>query len=924
MWLNCLNSVILNAFMRKLFLFLFVFTSFHSFSQKMSISGNVQDTTAKIPVKNAVVMAVRIKDSVLIAHTRSDENGRFALNNLATDTIQVIITEPRFGEQSYYVFGSTTNNAFDFGKIVLPAKSQQLNEVIIYAFKDPVYYKGDTLVYTADSFKVKPNATVEDLLKRLPGIKVDANGKITSQGKEVSQVLVDGDEFFGTDPTVATKNLTAQGVESVQVYEKKNEEATDGGDETIQVMNLKMKEDAKKGYFGKISAASDFQQFHEGELLANKFKGSQKISVFALASNTPRSSFGWGDMYKYGLDNEMNMNEDDDGNRYWYNNNQNSGIPKTLKSGFYYSDKLGKKTKINLNYTYNNNQLNAKSTTRSQYFLVDTSYVLENQSQNDQKSETHNINFKIVQTIDSLTELEIKPKLQLNGNTTKSYSLNLFKTIDDTLTRSNEVQNKNNAKGYDFTTSAKLTRKFKKKDRLLILNYSYNKKNDAAEGILKSMNTYYSGFVLPKDSLNQKKENSSDKQVHNAKFTYTEPLSKKMKLEFEYIVNANKNKQNKKSQNYFNGEYAINDTAFSNNFGNFILYNRAGVKYIFETKKNRFVIGVRGQNNKLSNTNLISNTSINYTTSAVLPFLSYMYRFSENSRYNFAYYTFASQPTINQLQPVQDNTNPNRIIIGNPNLKPTYNNHFEMSYNVHKPITGRYVWANANFNIVNNDFANAAKFDSLGRTISQTVNVDGNYDGSFYIGSGMPILSKLIQFEPSINGNVNKNSNYVNGQKNSTHSSNIQASLNIVLQTDSIEFSIGGNYSWNQTQSSLNVSSNKPYGEQQYSAALTWTLPYKFLLETDVQYNIYSKRTAGYNFNYFLWNAKLSKAFLKNENFIITFEANDMLNQNINTNRTIEDNVITDSKTNIISRYFLLRLTYKFNSTKTKDVENDW
>ena len=192
--------------MRQIVLFIFLFISIHSFSQKMTISGNVQDTVSKMPLKNAVAMAIRMKDSVLLAHSRTDSKGYFTLSNLQIDTVQIIISDSRFSEQSFYVFGSTSNYQFDFGRIVLPAKSQQLGEVIIYAYKDPVYYKGDTLIYTADSFKVKPNATVEDLLKKLPGIKVDASGKITSQGKEVSQVLVDGDEFFGSDPTVATKN----------------------------------------------------------------------------------------------------------------------------------------------------------------------------------------------------------------------------------------------------------------------------------------------------------------------------------------------------------------------------------------------------------------------------------------------------------------------------------------------------------------------------------------------------------------------------------------------------------------------------------------------------------------------------------------------------------------------------------------------
>jgi hypothetical protein len=183
------------------------------------------------------------------------------------DTYQVVITHPQFADGLYIIAGTKENIEFDLGKIVMQAKTQQLNEVTVLGFRDPIYYKGDTLIYTADSFKVKPNATVEDLLKKLPGVKVDAAGKITTQGKTIEKVLVDGDEFFGGDPTVATRNLNATNIESVQVYDKKNEVSADGSkdDETIKVMNLKLKEDAKKGYFGKVSGASDFKNFYEGE-----------------------------------------------------------------------------------------------------------------------------------------------------------------------------------------------------------------------------------------------------------------------------------------------------------------------------------------------------------------------------------------------------------------------------------------------------------------------------------------------------------------------------------------------------------------------------------------------------------------------------------------------------------------------------------
>lgn len=915
--------VFYKEYMRRLLLLLFLICStFTGFGQKMNIAGTVHDTVSNIPLRFAVATAIRIKDSILVAFARTDKNGRFELNNLPIDTLQITISSPKFGDQTYFVFGSATNHDFDFGKIILPQKSQQLNEVVIYAFKDPVYYKGDTLIYTADSFKVKPNATVEDLLKKLPGMRVDAAGKITSQGKAVDQVLVDGDEFFGTDPTVATKNLAANGVESVQVYEKKNDNTTDDSKETIQVMNLKMKDEAKKGYFGKVSGASDFQKFYEGNILANRFKNKQKISIFAIGSNTPNSSFGWQDVYKYGLDNEMNYMSDEEGNYFFNGQNTPQGIPQSLKSGFYYSDKISKKTKINLNYTYSNSLVKSKSSTHSQYFLTDTSYVTDNVSESTQRTEGHSLNFGIVQNIDSLTDLEITPKFQFNTNKTKTNNITDFLTSTDTLTRRAEVENTNKAQGYNIFTVAKLTRRFKKKDRLLVLTYNNTLKNDESTGTLKSYNTFYSSFAFPNDSIDQKKENSGTTINHKATAIYTEPLTKKTKLEFEYNFNYNNSKQNKKTLNYFNGEYSVNDSAFSNNFENIQMINKGSIKFIYETKKTRIGIGSRFQQREMVSNNLINDQKFIQSGNSLLPFIRYTYRFNDNKRLNAGYYTIANQPSINQLQPIPDNTNPNRVVLGNPDLKQAYVHKIEASFNSYKPITGRYMWTNIDYSLTDNGFSNSTTYDSIGRTISKTVNVDGNYTLSGYLGGGIPFFNKLLSVNPSLNYNIGKNINFINSEKNISLQKNIGVGLDLEIQMDTLTFSFGANYDYSSTQSSLNNTSNKPYSTQNYTAGLLLKLPFKFSIQTDAAYHINSQRTAGYNINYVLFNATINKTFFKTENLIISLIGNDLLNQNISTSRSIEDNIITDTKTNIISRYFLLKAVWKFNSTKTKDDDN--
>ena len=885
------------------------------FSQTMKISGNVQDTISNRPLEYSLVMAIRIKDSILIAYTRSDKSGHFELKDIPLDTIQITISNTKFGDQLFYVFGSPTNSVFDFGNIVLPPKNLQLKEVIIYAFKDPIYYKGDTLVYTADSFKVKPNAMVEDLLKKLPGIQVNANGTITAQGKEVSQVLVDGDEFFGNDQTVITKNLAANNIESVQIYEKKDDKAGEGEDETIKVLNLKLKDESKKGYFGKVSAGTDARKFYEGDLLANKFSDTRKISIFSLISNTPNSTINWSDIYKYGLDNETNYQIDENGDYTFSNLFETVGIPQTIKSGIYYNDKLGKKTKLGLNYTYNDNQLITSRVSKAQYFLSDTSYSTNDTNYTLQKSKRHSINFKVTQTLDSLTELIVEPKFNLNAIQSKGKELTRFLGSTDSLSRQTHTSNQNNISGYDLSTNIKLNRAFKIPERSLLLSYNFSMSENNSTGILESFNSF-SDSVLQNDSVNQQKTVSNTAQAHNAVITYTEPITKKINIEFEYIFNSSIGTQNKETKSYLNGEYTIYDSLFSNYFENSRMTNRLGLKFIYETKKQSINLGTRIRNVEILNSNLISQQQVKQSVNNVLPYFGYVYKFNDNNRFNFKYYTASSQPSINQLQPIPDITNPNQILVGNPNLLPTFKHNFNASFNTYKPVSQMYMWCRAMYTMTNNAFVNSIVYDSIGKATIMTVNVNGNSYAYAYLTASVPLFKKKLVLGGSVEFNHSKYSNFINKQKNRTQNTGINSKLAAVIQLDTMELSFTYIYNYNLPSSSLSNLSNQPYSQQKYGASFLLKLPYKFLLETDIEHVVNGQRTEGYNIDYTIWNASLSKIFFKKENVILSFKCFDILNNNIHANRIIEDNIIIDNKTNIISRYFLLKLTYKFYSSK--------
>jgi hypothetical protein len=910
---------------KPLLLLLLGFLSVSSFSQKLNVAGNVQDTAAKQPLQNAIVMAIKLMDSTLVEYTRTDEKGYFKLKPLPVDTYQVIISHPKFADQGYFIFGDTKNLDYDFGKIILQPKNIALDEVTIFAFKDPVYYKGDTLIYTADSFKTKANATVEDLIKKLPGMKVDADGKITAQGKKVDKLLVDGDEFFGSDPTVATKNLNASAIESVQVYEKKSDDVANSatGEETQKILNLKLKDEAKKGYFGKVSGASDFQKFYEGEALGNYFKKKLKVSVFGLATNTPRSSFGWDDVFKFGLDNEFNRGQNEDGDNYTYfSNNQTVGIPQTIKSGFYYTDRLSKNTKLNINYSYNSSEILSKKTTNAQYFLADTTYYTDNVVQAVQKNEAHAINIGLEQKIDSLTDFTFNSKIKVLSSGLKSTDETDFLRSDQVKTRNTSIANTNKSSGYDIGNNLKLIKRFMKKDRLLTISYNNTFSENSGDGILKTDNYFYSDTSSSFNTINQKKTSFNTNQSHIAGVVFTEPLTKKIKIETSYDYMYFHNKQDKQALNNIGGEYNQLDSTLTNNFVNNKQINRAGLKFIYEVKKMRFTVGAKARNVFVHNNNQFKKQVITQNFNNILPFSTLRYKFSDNKMMNLTYQTSSQNPTISQLQPVRDNSNPNFINIGNPNLLPTFTHNLNFNFNSWKSISGKYTWGGLNASYTNNGISTSTAYDSIGRTISQAINVQGNYNINGYIGTSYPFFSKKLEVGPNANGSFSSTKNIINGFENTTKDLRTNVGLDLRLNLENFTAGLTGYYEYNSSSSTLNSNSTKPYTAQGIWANFSAKLPKNFLLESNADYTIKSKRGNGYNLNYLVWNASLSKTFFKKENFILGFYAYDMLNQNINIDRDISTNVVTDIKTNIISRYFLLKATFKFNSNKTKEEDD--
>ena len=290
-------------------------------------------------------------------------------------------------------------------------------------------------------------------------------------------------------------------------------------------MDLKLKDSAKKGYFGKVSGASDLgligkNGFYESELLFNKFNKKQKISVFALGSNTPRSNFGWGDMSKFGLENER----ENSGMSMWDQSSQKttSGVPQTLKAGLYYSDRFGKTGKVGLNYSYYDNRLKSAQSSLSQYFLADSSYYTKDSSYNQSINQSHKINANISSNLDSLTYFELKPSIQLDAANTNNYSVAKYLGEDLVQTFETQINNTNLSKGTTLRNEATLRRRFKKPVREIELKYIANTVSNKSDGNLATNSFFINDTV----TIDQKKINNNSSYNHYGILTYTEPISK--------------------------------------------------------------------------------------------------------------------------------------------------------------------------------------------------------------------------------------------------------------------------------------------------------------------------------------------------------------------------------------------------------------
>lgn len=896
-----------------------------SYSQSASIKGTVTDSVEKKSLGNTVISLLRKNDSVLVKFARANKDGSFSLSDLKADTFILMITHPFFGDyfDKVDVKGNTMT---DLEKIYLTPKSKLLAEVIVKS-GSPIKIKGDTTVYTADSFKVRPGANVEELLRRLPGIQVDRNGTITAMGEKVIKVLVDGEEFFGSDPGIATKNLRADAVKEVQVYDKKSDQAVFTGiDDGVKdkTINLKMKE--MKGYFGKVELGGGLPDKFNNDAMINNFKGKRKFAAYGIMSNTGQTNLDWQDAQNYGGSSDnMQSGISDDGGMYISINNGDdnfyggrNGIPQNWNGGLHYSNKYNNdKLSFNSGYKFSKVEATGLTSTFSKTFLPDTSWSTNTRNNKFTSTDKHAFNLIVESKLDSLNTL--KWTTRFNNNTGKTSS-NYYSEIlnDSSQFVNNSAQNSiNNTDKNNVASTLLWQHKFKKLYRTLSINTDFNWTQAKSNGLFYSLTNYYiNGAFNYRDTTDQQIIQNTEGKNIKTKIAYTEPLAKDFYLELDYslgyINNSNDRIVDVKD---ITGKYVTPIDSLSNSFVFNQLSNTPGINFKVNKKKYNYSFGNSVGFNHYIQDNITTGQKINYDFTNFYPQANFQYKFKSNGNLRINYNGSSTAPSLEQLQPTRINTDPLNVYIGNQNLKQSFRHSISTNYNFYNVLKGNNLWSSLRLSLNQNAFVQSNKVDSIGRRTYQTVNANGIYNLSFYTDYGFTITKSKIRFGFGPNASMSRNIDFINGNRNVTNTNSYGFNLSINKYVEKkYNYYFGPTFSWNHSKASVNSSANADYWTLNGWGGGNVTLPHNFELNSDLNISLRQKDPRfSQNSNYTTWNASIIKRMLKDNKLEIKLGLYDILDQNKGYDRSFNSYSFTETYYTTLHRYWLLTLTWNIS-----------
>jgi hypothetical protein len=923
--------------MRKIVL-LFIICLSNVYNLSAQVKGVIVDSAGNKPLENAVVGLFLESNKSDTSYTITNGKGEFTFQTTPTSNFSIIATSVGYKARGKFrrIYGNEKN--IDLGTIILVNQSIILDEIVIQSA--PISIKQDTIEYRADAFKVKENGVVEDLLKKLPGVQVDKNGNIKAQGKAITKVKVNGKDFFGGDPKTATKELPANIVDKVQIIDDYGDQATLTGikdGEPEKIMNIQIKKDKNKGYFGRVVAGAGTKDRYQASINGNYFKEKQQISVFSNSNNTGQTLFNAGSGNRSG-GNMMRPGQDIGGGglanaagngdlQLQQNGGGSDGIATTNSFGVNYRDDWSKKVTVYGSYSYTHRN-NSGYKISAQQNIFPTGTFFNNQDNNFVNlGENHRLFFNIEYNLDSFNYIKLSPSFSYgstNGNseTIFDYANGNIKTSEGSY---NTITNSNTP---NFSGSILFNHKFRKRGR----NFSLNLNAGTSENNSDQDSRNYTIQSSPAGSTSLFLFNTQENNNNNygVRFTYTEPLSKVRFLDVAFSHNLSYSRNNKVVYNVDpSTRLKIFNYGLSNDYENNYFNNRANISVRTLEKKYNYTLGISVQPVNLSGLSITKDSAYRPIKRVnVFPVVRFAYNFSKTQSLSFNYRGDAQQPGFAQLQDVLDSSNLQYQTRGNPNLKPSINHSVNLFYNNFNFVSGRVLFTSLSFSKIQNQIVNnTVLIGSSGAQLTTPENINGYYNISGFYNYSKPYKNR--RYVISLNGilNFNHNINLVDRIKNIGKNWVIGQGVNLEFNhKEWLELGVGTNYNLNSISyrniGTLNGSlQNDKYSTWNINSTVSMNIPKNWILRYDFDYTINQGLTGDVGKNIANLSASIEKQMFKKKNGIIRFQGFDLFNQNSNISRIVNANSIIDSRTNRLNRYFMLTFTYRIQKFSGKQQQ---
>ncbi|MFI2742155.1 outer membrane beta-barrel protein [Zhouia sp. PK063] len=905
--------------MRKLFLIVVLAcTTQFVFSQDYTVTGKIQDKVTKEFLEAATIYAQTVKDSTLVSYTISEKKGDFELELQTPEKILNLFISYN-GYKPITKKLSLTKSTIDLGTIEMEEQAEQLKGVDLVAEKIPIRVKKDTLEFNADSFSAKPDANLEDALKKLPGFEVDPDGTVKYNGKAISQILVNGKPFFGDDPKIATKNLPKDIIDKIQVTSTKTETEKFTGKEAEsddKTVNITIKKEKNKGYFGRATVGYGTDDKYQVNAIANYFRDKERFSFLAGKNNINNAGFSFDEVY------------DMIGNRRGgvsFGNNGFSigdvsfgfgqGITTSTNAGANYTNEYKNKSEISADYFYgSSNSVNETKTSREN-LLPDNRYYSNSSSKFTGGSDSHRASATYRFNIDSTFRVSIQPKYSYTKSDSKNISSEETTNLDGSLINKSDVQNNSFGDRNNFSNNLELIKKFGTDGQFVRVNFGNTNVKDEADSRYTSTVVQESGETT---NINQNTDTHNKSDSYNVNVMYRRPIVKNLFVDGRYSYNTSKQQNTKNVYDFNDGSNAYDEfnTDLSSDFKFTSRESRPQLRASYEGEKYSFHLGMTYKTTELDNEDYLQNRDFSKKFNNGLVDANMRIKFSQSARLYLDYSADTNVPGLNQLQPIRDISDPLHTYVGNPDLNPEMRHDFRINYNDYdwKNRSGYFLYASASFvndRIVNNTITDP---DTFVRNTTYT-NIDGNYNmygGMNYSKQIKKDSTYTFRFRGNLGANYSHNVSLNNGEQFESRVVGITPGINLEYNyRELIDIDPGYRININRTKFSSDRE-DVNYINHNVQLRLTTYWPEFLVWGNDITYTYNGNVGANFDKSSVFWNMSLGVKMFK-EQGTLKLTAYDLLNQNINTRRITNENYIQDTQSTVLQRYFMLSFTFKFN-----------